>query len=97
MGKLTPSWKGLLEGVARRPLAAHDTVRIDQQELDGFDVGMSVDEVTVFTLMIGRDEPVRFCLRRHRHLLIVGACFGVELSRKISLSRCCLSGSLPLG
>jgi hypothetical protein len=48
--------EGLLQRISGRPLAAHDAVRVDQQELDGFDIGMFLDEGAVFALMIRGDE-----------------------------------------
>ena len=46
----------LLQRIAGRPFAAHDAIGVDQQELDGLDVGMFLDEGAVFALVISGDE-----------------------------------------
>ncbi len=55
-GEIDAFLESLLQRIARRPFAAHDAVRIDQQELDGLDVGMFLDEGAVFALVIRGDE-----------------------------------------
>jgi hypothetical protein len=55
-GEVDAFLESLLQRIARRPFATHDAVGVDQQELDGLDIGMFLDEGAVFALMIRGDE-----------------------------------------
>ena len=51
--KLIALARGFLQRVAWSPFAAHDPVGIDQQELDGLDVGVFFHEGGIFRFVVG--------------------------------------------